>query len=359
MPTQPLRIGFAGCGDIAGKYAKSLQPYDQIELVGAAALRPERARAFAATYGGKGYASLDDMLADDRIDLVVDLTLDAAHPTVIRQCLNAGKHVYSEKPLALNYTQAKALVDLAEARERRLACAPIIYMGEAQQTAWRLIRTRQLGPIRVVYCDLNLGRIESWHPNPVPFYEIGPLINVGVYPLTLLTTIFGPARRVTAAFGQILYPDRVSQEGIPFQIDTPDWFVAALELANGTVVRLTTNFYIDNRQSKQNGLEFHGDSGSLYLGHFQNFHAPIEFANVGEAYAPVPYLKEPYEGVDWGRGLVEMVEAMAENRPQRATGAQAAHVVEILEAINRAYREGRPVAITSDFTPPQPMEWAA
>ena len=356
MNDKKLRIGVVGCGNIAGPYAKTLQPYEQIELVGAADQEPQRARDFAATYGGKAYESLAELLADDRIDAVVNLTIHHAHPAVITQCLNAGKHVHSEKPLAMTYAEAKQLVDLAEEKGLRLSCSPITFMGEAQQTAWKVIREGRLGPVRVAYAEVNWGRIESWHPAPGPFYEVGALFDVGVYPLTVLTTIFGPARRALG-YGKVLYPDRVTKEGVPFHIDTPDWVVAAVELADGMAVRLTTNFYV-GQHSKQKGIEFHGDLGSLYMDSWQNFNAAVEFAEFRQSYEPVPYVKEPYPGTEWGRAVVELSDAIAEGRPQRATGAQAAHVVEILEAISTSIKEGRPVEIASSFTPPRPMEWA-
>ena len=355
MTNDKLRIGVVGCGNIAGPYAKTLQPYEEIELVGASDVDPQRARDFAATHGGQAYETLDDLLADDRIDVVVNLTIHHAHPAVITQCLNAGKHVHSEKPLAMSYAEAKQLVDLAEAKGLRLSCAPITYMGEAQQTVWKAIREGRTGPVRVAYAEVNWGRIESWHPAPGPFYQVGALFDVGVYPLTLLTTIFGPARRALG-YGRVLHPDRVTKEGVPFHIDTPDFMMAAVELANGTLVRLTTNFYVGHH-TKQKGIEFHGDLGSLYIDSWQNFHAKVEWSEFGKSFEPIPYVKEPYQGTEWGRAVVEMHDAIREDRPQRATGAQAAHVVEILEAITRSSQQGGPVEITSDFTPPTPMEW--
>ena len=355
MSTKPLRVGIVGCGNIAGPYARTLAPYPQIELAGATDIDLSRAQALVDQFGGSVYASLDDMLADPSIDLIINLTIHHAHPAVITQCLNAGKHVHSEKPLALTYAEAKELVALADAKGLRLSCSPITFMGEAQQTAWKTIRDGKLGEVRVVYCEVNWGRIESWHPNPGPFYEVGALFDVGVYPLTLVTTFFGPAKKVIA-YGKVLYPNRVTKDNIPFHIDTPDWVVAAVELENGTVVRLTTNFYV-GQHSKQKGLEFHGDLGSLYLGSFQDFQAPVEFAEFRGIYEAVPPVKEPFPGTEWGRAVVEMADAIAENRPQRATGAQAAHVVEILCAIQQSYTEGHPVEVHSTFTQPAPMPW--
>jgi predicted dehydrogenase len=364
MAAQELNVAIVGCGNIAGPYAHTLKAYPHIHLLGATDVDPQRAQAFVAEYGGTAYPSLDDVLADSRVDAVVNLTIHHAHPAVITRCLEAGKHVYSEKPLAMRYADAQALVDLAQAKGLRLACAPMTFLGEAQQTAWREIRSGRLGPVRVVYAEVNWGRIESWHPNPGPFYEVGALFDVGVYPLTLVTTFFGPARRVTA-YGTLLYPDRVTREGTPFHISTPDWVVAAVELTSGVVVRLTTNFYVGHH-SKQQGLEFHGDAGSLYLGSFQNFDAAVEVAPFGGSYAPLPLVREGYQlqfgertlRTEWGRGVVELADAIAADRPQRVTGAQAAHVVEICEAISTSLAEGRPLEVQSRFTPPAPMEWA-
>ncbi|MBZ0287077.1 MAG: Gfo/Idh/MocA family oxidoreductase, partial [Anaerolineae bacterium] len=272
-------------------------------------------------------------------------------------CLNAGKHVYSEKPLATTYEDARALVKLAAQKGLRLGCSPFTLMGEGQQTAWKLIRAGRAGKIRVAYAEVNWGRIESWHPAPGPFYEVGALFDVGVYPLTILTALFGPARRVLA-YGKVLHPDRVSKEGVPFHINTPDWATTIIELADDTVVRLTTNFYVSNTSSKQHGIEFHGDLGTIYMDSWQNFNAQVEFAEFGEALNPVELVKAPPNGSPWGRGVHEMVLAMQAGKPHRFTGDQAAHVVEILTAAALSMRLGQTVEVESSFTPPTPMEWA-
>lgn len=349
----PITLAIVGCGNISRGYAETLQGYPELKLAGAADLDPQRAVDFVAQFGGVAYPSLDDLLADPAIDLVVNLTIHHAHPEVIARCLRAGKHVFSEKPLALTYAEARELVTLAELTGLRLGCAPITYLGEAQQTAWRLIREGSLGDVRVVYAEVNWGRIESWHPNPVPFYQVGPLFDVGVYPLTQLTTIFGPVRRVTA-YGKVVYPDRVTREGVPFHLDTPNFYVAVAEHASGTVSRLTANFYVGHH-TQQKGMEFHGDLGSLYLHSWDHFDSPLDFAEFGGEYRPVPLDGQPYHGIEWARGVADMAAAIAEGRPHRATGAHAAHVVEIMEAVNRSVATGRPVDVHSDFPQPEPV----
>jgi predicted dehydrogenase len=369
---KPLNVAVVGCGNIADSYGNTLRPYPQLRLLGATSRTLDRAEDFVAKFGGKVYPSLEAVLTDDDVDLVINLTIHSAHVEVISRSLRAGKHVYSEKPIALWAPDAWGLVALAQERGCRLGSAPITILGEAQQTAWKAIRDGLLGTVRVAYAEVNWGRIESWHPAPAPFYEVGPLFDVAVYPLTILTTIFGPARGVTA-FGKVLYPDRVTREGTPFHVTTADFSIAAVEFANGAVARLTTNFYV-SFHSKQRGIEFHGDRGSLFLSDWHNFNGSVEYAGFDgtwpafdTAYTPIPYVKEPYSGdlqqdshagVEWSRGVVDMAEAIRDNRPQRISGAQAAHVVEIVSSIHEAFREGRRVEITSGFPQPAPMEWA-
>jgi len=354
---QQLTLGIVGAGNIAGQYARDLTTYPEVHLAGIADINSSRAASLAEQSNCQAYASPDDLIADPAIDVVVNLTTHTAHVEVITKALEAGKHVYSEKPLALSYSDAQGLVQLAEQKGLRLGCSPCTYMGEAQQTAWKLLREKKIGPVRAVFAEMNWGRIESWHPAPGGFYAVGPLWDIGVYPLTLLTTIFGPARRAQAT-GKVLFPDRVTQEGTPFHIETPDFVTGSVELESGVLIRLTVDFYV-SMKTKQKGIEFHGDTGSLWLGSPQWFNAEVEYAPFNEPYETVPYVREPYEGTEWGRGVLDMVHAIIEARPHRATGAQAAHVVDILEAITTSMREGRSAEITSSFSQPAPMEWGA
>jgi predicted dehydrogenase len=356
MTPRKIRVAIVGCGNIANRYADRIKTYTACELVGFSDLDPARARDFAAKYGGRDYASLAELLADPTIELVVNLTIHFAHYEVVKQCLLAGKHVHTEKPLALRYSEAKELVDLAAARGLRLGSAPVTYMGEAQQTAWQLLRSGKAGRVRLVYADINHGRIEAWHPNPEPFYAVGIQWDVGVYPLTLLTAMFGPVRRVTAT-GKVVYPDRVTKEGRKFTITTPDFVLAMLEFEEGLTARLSANFYVQGGK-QGGGLEFSGDDGTVYLGNFQDFGAPVEFAPLNQPFAPVPPVRTPFPGTEFARAVEEMAEAMLAGRPQRASGAQAAHVVEILEAMGTSMKNGGPVAVRSNFIPPAPMDWA-
>ena len=355
----PLGIGIVGTGNIASGYAKDAVTHPEIRLVAATDLDPSRGAAFAEAHGCRGHASLDDMLDDEAVNIVVNLTVHQAHYEVTKRALEAGRHVYSEKPLALRSSEAHELVELAVARGVRLGCSPSTFLGEAQQTAASLIRGGRLGTVRAVYSEVNWGRIETWHPAPAPFFEVGALFDVGVYPLTLVTTMVGRARFVRA-WGWDLKPERVTVDGTPFRIGSPDLVVVAVELEGGAVVRLTASFYVGRPVKQHGSLEFHGDDASLALGSFQDFDATVEVGAYGETYEPVALVRPGYRGTAWARGVAEMAGAIGEGRPHRASGEQAAHIVDILEAATTSMaNEGRRIEITSTFASPPLMPWAS
>ena len=355
---EPLRLGIVGTGNIAGQYASDSRSYPALRLVAATDLDAVRAAAFAELHECRAVDSLDALVEDPEVDIVVNLTVHHAHFDVTRRALEAGKHVYSEKPLALRGQDARVLVDTATARGVRLACSPATFLGEAQQTAAGIVASGRLGTVRAVYADVSWGRIERWHPAPAPFFDVGVLVDVGVYPLTLATTMLGPARSVRA-WGWSLMPDRVTKAGEPFRIGSPDLIIAAVELEGGAVVRLTASFYVGRPVARPGLMELHGDDASLALGSFQDFDASVELRPFGGAYEPVPLVRPAPPRTSWARGVADLAEAIQEGRPHRATGEQAAHVVEILDAAATSMQAGGPaVDVTSSSAPPPLLPWA-
>jgi len=348
-----------GCGFIAQAYADSIKPYSHLKLAGAYDINPERTAAYCAKNGGKAYGSLEEVLADPSVEIILNLTIQYAHVEVIRKSLLAGKHVHTEKPMALTYAEAADLVRLADEKGLRLSSSPIVFMGESQQTAYKLIREGKLGKIGVVFAEVNWGRIEVWHPNPAPFYQVGVIFDVAVYPLSVLTAFLGPVRRVHA-HGSVLLSNRKTLAGQPYYLDYPDYVLANIEFANGTLLRLTSSFFVSTQNSDQKPtLEFHGDVGSLVLSHWHGFDSEVKFGLFDHLPDPVKLVKDPYKGCEWGRALVELGEAMDAGRPHRAQGAHAAHVIEIMCAIQSSMQnDGVPVPVYSSFAQPEPMDWA-
>jgi predicted dehydrogenase len=354
----PVGVALVGCGNIAGPYAEDLKKYAELNLIGVADVDAARAQSFAQQHSIEFFPTVEALLADARVQIIVNLTSFASHKDISERALNAGKHVYSEKPLANTPADAQFLVNLAQEKGLRLACSPFTLIGEAQQTAWKWIREGKLGQVRVVYAEVNWGRIESWHPAPIPFYEIGALYDVGVYPLTILTAIFGPVQRVTS-FGQVLLPDRQTKDGQPYHVTTPDFAVTMLETESGTLLRLTTDFYVSNETSRQTGIEFHGDAGSLYLESWFMPNSEVQFAPFGAKLESISHVREGASGyVPWGIGVQELALAAAANRPHRFSGEHAAHLVEVLAAATESMRTRQTVTVTSRFSTPPPAAWA-
>jgi predicted dehydrogenase len=355
--TRAVGVGIVGAGNIARAYARDVDRYEGLELVAVADLDVSRAEAVAGEVGTRAHGSLDDLLSDDQVDLVINSTVFAAHAEVTRRCLLAGRHVYSEKPLALNHGEAASLIELARRRGLQLACAPCNLLGEAQQTAWRFVREGHIGTVRTVSAEAHGGRIELWHPMPGPFLEVGPLADLAIYPLTLVTAMLGAVCEVQAA-GMVLRPERTALDGSSIPISTPDHVVAILGLVTGAMVRLTTSFDLPRHGRNTAGVEFHGDEGRLYLADWQLFDAAVESASPTGSFQPVPLVRTPEHEVEHGRGVQEMAEAIAVGRQPRASAEQAAHLVDVIGAISDAVRSGGKVEVASAFVRPDAMPWA-
>lgn len=349
-------VAIVGCGDVARHYLEGFGSHRELALAGAFDRNPGRAAELldgAGASAARAYDSLDDLLADDAVELVVNLTRQRQHFDLTSLLLERGLHVYSEKPLAPTFAEAARLVELADAAGVRLACAPLSSLGDAQAQAWRLVASGPLGRVRVVYAEANWGRIESWHPRPRDFYDVGPTFDVGVYPLTLVTSILGPARSVRAAADTLL-PERRTLDGESFRAAAPDFATAVLTLDDGTLVRVTASFYVP-LASHQRGIEFHGDEGSLHLGNALWFDTEVELCAPGDGeYAPVAPDVPRRTRLDYSRGVAAFARAIRAGTPHFGSGAQAAHVVEIVEAIHASAQTKEEIVLTSSFPVPDP-----
>jgi predicted dehydrogenase len=350
------RIALVGSGDIAGQYVDTLRMDPALDVVSVFSRRPEPAAAFAAKYNLKAHASLESLLADGSVNLVLNLAPNNAHPAITEACLRAGKHVYSEKPLATDYDEAARLAALAKQLKLRLACAPCAFLGDAQQAAMQRIHQGALGTLRLIYAEINHSRIESWHPAPQSFYDAGPMFDVGVYPLSLLCATLGPVEEVQAT-GAILLKERKTKDGQTVTVNSPDYLTAMLKFKSGPLARLTVNYYVD-WYKKQKGIEFHGDQGSLFIADHGNFNSELLEAGFEKEYAPLPAHDKAYAGLDWSRGVRDLAQAIEQDRPHRCSAEMAAHVVEVVEACYRSIDSKGPVRTQSTFSAPEPMPTA-
>ncbi len=204
-----MRIGIVGCGYVADFYLSTMPNHPELELAGVVDQDGGRARRFAEAHRTRDYGSLAALLDDSQVSLVVNLTNPRNHHDVSRACLEAGKHVYSEKPLATVWPQAVELVELAERKGLQIVSAPCTVLGEAAQTVWRAVREGQIGPVRLVYAELDDGMVhrenyQNWISatgSPWPFkdeFEVGCTLEHAAYYVTWLAAMFGPAASVTS-----------------------------------------------------------------------------------------------------------------------------------------------------------------
>lgn len=355
---EPLGVAIVGCGNISRGYGNSLKTRpDKARIIGAFDVDSERLKSFVEQYGGRAYQNLEELLTDSEVEAVVNLTAHHAHAEVSSKALKAKKHVHSEKPLASSRAEGQNLLSLATQHGVRLSCSPFTFLGEAQQTAWKAIREGAIGKVLIAYAEMNWSRIEFWHPNPEGFYQpgAGPMLDVGVYALTVLTTILGPVRQVSGN-AEILLPERLirqgARQGEKFQVTTPDQVTGFLTFDSGARARVTASFL---GYSRQGGVEFHGENGTLFLSSSHDFNAQVELRKTdNNKWESVPYAVEPFKGVEWGRAIFELADSIRTGSAQRVTGQQACHVLDICLSILESAQKESPVEVTSTFTQPLP-----
>jgi len=248
-----MNVGIIGCGNISGIYCEAGCKFYSIEITALADIDLERAKAKAAEYGIPRALSVDALLADPEIELVVNLTIPAVHAQVSKAALHAGKSVYSEKPLAVTREDARELLDLAQAKGLRIGCAPDTFLGGGLQTCRKLIDDGWIGqPIGGAAFMLSHGP-ESWHPSPDFFYQPGggPMFDMGPYYLTALTTLLGPVRRVSGS-ARASFPERVigskQRFGEKVKVEVDTHVAGVLDFESGAVVSITTSFDVWSHQ---------------------------------------------------------------------------------------------------------------
>jgi predicted dehydrogenase len=328
-----LRVGLLGCGDVAVSYVTSSRAYDSYEIVACAARDASHARAFGDAHGLEPLG-VDELLARDDVDAVLNLTPVDAHHDLTSRALASGKHVYSEKALAATVEQARSLVAQADAAGLRLACAPDIVLGPAYERVRELL-PRIGEPVAVKAAFLE-GGPEERHPNPDIFYgpNSGPLLDMGPYYVTAIASLFGPVRRV-AGIASTRRPEREiatgPRAGERFAVQTATHVAAVLELEGGATADLVTSYEAPGQYVAR--LAVAGTAGTIELPD-PNWHGGT--IRLGDEALEVPSTPADFRGP----GVDDLARALAEGRPHRASAELALHILEVLMAIRAACASG-------------------
>jgi predicted dehydrogenase len=365
-----INIGIIGCGNISDAYFTGAARSDFIQVKACADLRLEAAQAKAQLHGVQAM-TMDALLADPDISIVVNLTIPTAHASVSQQILNAGKHPYSEKPLAANFKDAQATMQLAQAKGLRVGCAPDTFMGASHQACRRAIDAGAIGKAIGGSVVVMSHGMESWHPNPEFFFKpgAGPLLDVGPYYITQLINLLGPVKRVVglATIGNATRT--VTSEplnGSIIEVEVPTTVNGVLEFANGANVNLSASWDVW-KHNRTSPIEIYGTDGSM-LGVDPNF-----FGNIPKVCQPngdwqdVDIAAHPF-GVanrqmrngsmqaDYRMvGLVDMALAIKHQRAHRANGEMALHVLEVLEGLEASSQSGQFVSMQTSCQRPDPV----
>jgi predicted dehydrogenase len=395
-----MNITVVGCGYVSEFYAKTLSNYPELKLVGAYDINNEHLESFTRRWSAKKYTNLQHALSDPSVEIILNLTNPRSHYEITKMCIEAGKHVYSEKPLAMDAPSARGLVDLAKQKSLYLGTAPCSILGETAQTVWKALQEGVIGRVRLVYANFDEGMIA---PNSAPWewrndagvpwpakdeFEVGCTFEHAGYILTWLAAFFGPASHVTA-FSSCQIPDK----GIPVERMAPDFTVGCIEYAENIVARVTCSIVGPRDKS----LTIVGDDGVIFARDVRDDACPVYVRQIpakrwdsaierrlnplqkwlesclraipwsGREWhiqRRCPFARKPSgqfvskgKRVDFCRGPAEMAQAIRQNRPCRLSAELGLHITELMDALQNPDKSAIRRRIDSTFPPIQPLSW--
>lgn len=337
-------VGVIGCGNIAPIYLQNLSAFVETEVCAVADLDSAKAHSRAKDFGVPRALSVEEVLASPDVRIVVNLTTPGAHFDISLAALEAGKHVYVEKPLAIDESEADELLALADSKGLLVGCAPDTVLGGGIQTCREIIDRGDIGRPLSFQSFMMCPGHESWHPDPAFYYQLGggPLFDMGPYYVTALVTLLGPVKRVcgfaTKSFDQRTIGS-APKRGEKVDVEVPTHLVTGMEFASGAVGQLTTSFDVQSHTLPH--IEIYGESGTIRVPDPNGFGGPVFVRTVGDSeWNEVP-VSRPYANNTRGLGVLDLAQAVREGRQPRASGALARHVLAVFHAAHAAPAQGR------------------
>ena len=352
------KVGIIGCGNISPIYFEAEGKFNNLEIAACADIVVEKAKERAAEYGVARACTPDELLADADIDIVVNLTLQAAHADIHYRALNAGKHTYGEKPLATSLSDGRRILKLAASKKLRVGTAPDTFLGGSLQTCRKLIDDGWIGePIAASAFMVSPGP-EMFHPSPAFLYDdgAGPLFDMGPYYFSALIHLLGPVKRVSGMATRSS-AERIiligEQYGSKIPVNTDTHISGTLEFESGVVA--TTIMSFDVPGSRLPDIEIYGTQGTLSIPHPNFFGGIVRLKRHNHSdFSDIP-LTHGYINNYRGLGLNDMIQAISEGRQHRANGEMAYHILEIMHGLVRSGRERRHIDLESSCDRPAPL----
>jgi predicted dehydrogenase len=363
-----VKVGVIGCGAISGAYFNHAKSFPILEMSACADLIPDAASRRAKEFGIPTVCSVDQILEDKSIQIVLNLTVPKAHAAVSVAGIEAGKHVYLEKPLGVNREEGRKVIDAARKHKKLVGCAPDTVLGAGVQTARKLLDEGAIGrPVAFTAFMLSPG-VEHWHPNPEFYYEVGggPMLDMGPYYLTALLNLLGPVRQISGG-AKIAIPDRTithinrqtgekgPKYGKRITVETPDHICGLMEFENGCLGTIMTSFATrfgtyDGKQP----ITIYGTGGTMKVPDPNGFDGPVSIRKMDdEDWKEVPHAF--VKGYGRAVGLADMACAIASGRPFRVDGDQAFAVLDLMQGFLDSAASGKVYKPESKYTRPAPM----
>lgn len=353
-----LKAGLVGCGFISTIYFENATKFEVFDITACADLDLDRARQKAEEYNIQKACSTEELIADPDIDIVINLTIPAVHADIAVAALEAGKHVYSEKPLAVTREDGKKILETAERLGLHAANAPDTFLGGGIQTCRKLIDDGWIGePVSATAFLMSHGH-EHWHPDPGFYYQKGggPMFDMGPYYLTALVALMGPVQRVTGS-ARVTFPERTitsaPKYGEQIEVNTPTQINGVIDFASGAVASIITSFDTWHHQLPK--IEIYGTEGSIIVPDPNRFGGPVYLRRHDhEKWSEIPMTHGFTENAR-GLGIADLAHAILTGRQPRANGELAYHILDIMHGFHEASEQNAHYQLASSCTQPEPF----
>ena len=352
---KPVPVGVLGCGTISDAYFSANDRFDDFDIVACGDIDTDAAAAKADQYGVEAH-DVQGLLESD-VELVVNLTPPSVHASTCKQLLDAGKHVYVEKPLAASIADAEVILDAAADASLRVGSAPDTFLGAGLQTCRSLVDEGRIGdPVGATAVWTSSGH-ETWHPNPDFYYHEGggPLFDMGPYYVTALISLLGPAARVTGSVSTTFQERTITSEpraGETIDVEVPTHESAVIDFENGTIVNLLTSFDVQGSELPSPTFELYGTEGTISLPDPNHFEGPVRVGD-DEGFEEVPLTHDYTDGR--GAGVADLARATRGDWEHRTNASLARHVLDVLQGVRQSSDQGEHVSLSTTCDRPEPL----
>ena len=369
-----FKVGLIGCGHIAETYFRAHKYFNNFKIIKCADINNHASNKCAKTYGIKAL-SVNDLLKDNEVEIILNLTIPKAHYIIAKKSLLNNKHVYSEKPMAINTKDGLELLKLAKRKKLYIGNAPDTFLGGGNQKAKELVERKFIGKINLGNAIFAFPGVQSYHPNPEPWFskkEGGPVIDMGPYYLTALVNLLGSAKEVSGSLMRGIKKRTIGigpRKGKKFNVECPTTYLSTIVFKSNTIIRLTLSF--DVIAHNRNHIELYGNKGSLIVPDPNMFGgSAFTCKNIGDKWKEHKTNKMPLGKINIrtqsaranesptnanyrGVGLAEMAYCIENKKLNRCNGELSYHVLDIIQSIMKAAKTNKKQKIKSTCSKPK------